>query len=159
MTQAESGGTKFVRGLVIAVLVVAALVLVIVFRNQVWDSLKNGANFVADSFPQQNGSRVAVLIYMVLAVLLGIIFSQAGHFTAYGIAMGLAPLLWFVFWEGVPPVGLKPSWAQSAGLEHMSPGNVVLWAVLADIIITLVFFPLELREKVQARRHRLADTD
>ena len=26
-------------------------------------------------------------------------------------------------------------------------------------VITLVFFPLELREKYQARKHRLADTD
>jgi hypothetical protein len=159
MTERESGGTKFVRGLVIALIVVAALVLVIVFRSQVWDGLKNGGNYVADSFPQQTGSKLAVVIYMVLAVLLGIIFSQAGHFTAYGIAMGIAPLLWFLFWEGVPPVGLDPSWAHSAGLEHMSVGNVVLWAILADAIITLVFFPLELREKVQERKHRLADTD
>lgn len=159
MTERESGGTKFVRGLVIALIVVAALVLVIVFRGQVWDGLKNGGNYVADSFPEQTGSKLAVVIYMVLAVLLGIIFSQAGHFTAYGIAMGIAPLLWFLFWEGVPPVGLKPSWAHSAGLEHMSVGNVVLWAILADAIITLVFFPLELREKFQERKHRLADTD
>jgi hypothetical protein len=130
-----------------------------VFRSQVWDGLKNGGNYVADSFPQQTGSKLAVAIYMVLAVLLGIIFSQAGHFTAYGIAMGVTPLLWFLFWEGVPPIGLHPSWAHSAGLEHMTVGNVILWAVLADAIVTLVFFPLELREKFQERKHRLADTD
>lgn len=159
MTERESGGTKFVRGLVIAVIVVAALVLLIVFRNQVWDTAKNAANYVGDSFPDQTGSKLAVVIYMIVAVLLGILFSQAGHFTAYGIAMGIAPLLWFLFWEGVPPVGLDPSWAHSAGLAHMTPGNVVLWAVVADIVITLVFFPLELREKFQARKHRLADTD
>lgn len=159
MTERESGGTKFVRGLVIALLAVAALVLLIVFRSQVWDGAQKASQYVADSFPAQSGSRLAIVIYLVLAVLLGIIFSQAGHFTAYGIAMGIAPLLWFLFWEGVPPVGLDPSWAHGAGLEHMSPGNVVLWAVLADIVITLVFFPLELREKFQARKHRLADTD
>jgi len=159
MTERESGGTKFVRGLVIALLAVAALVLLIVFRSQVWEGAQNASTFVADSFPGQTGSKLAVLIYLIVAVLLGILFSQAGHFTAYGIAMGITPLLWFLFWEGVPPVGLEPSWASSAGLDHMSVGNVVLWAVLADIVITLVFFPLELREKYQARKHRLADTD
>jgi hypothetical protein len=159
MAEREGGGTKFMRGLVIALIVVAAIVLLIVFRSQTLDVLRKTGNYVADSFPADSGQRVAVVIFMVLAVLMGIIFSQAGHFTAYGIAMGLAPLLWFLFQEGVPPVGLKPSWASSAGLEHMSPGNVVLWAVVADVIITLVFFPLELREKYQARKHRLADVD
>lgn len=159
MTERESGGTKFVRGLVIALLAVAALVLLIVFRSQVWDGAQKASQYVADSFPAEAGSKLAVVIYLVLAVLLGIIFSQAGHFTAYGIAMGIAPLLWFLFWEGVPPIGLEPSWASQAGLVHMSVGNVVLWAVLADIVITLVFFPLELREKYQARKHRLADVD
>lgn len=159
MTERESGGTKFVRGLVIALLVVAALVLIIVFRNQVWDGAKDAAKYVGDSFPAENGSKLAVVIYMVLAVLMGIIFSQAGHFTAYGIAMGITPLLWFLFWEGVPPVGLDPSWASQAGLTHMTVGNVILWAVVADVVITLVFFPLELREKYQARKHRLADVD
>jgi len=159
MTERESGGTKFVRGLVIALLAVAALVLLIVFRSQVWDGAQKASRYVGDSFPAQSGSKLAVVIYLVLAVLLGIIFSQAGHFTAYGIAMGIAPLLWFLFWEGVPPVGLDPSWASGAGLDHMSAGNVVLWAVLADIVITLVFFPLELREKYQTRKHRLADAD
>jgi hypothetical protein len=159
MVERESGGAKFVRGLVIAVVVVAALVLLIVFRSQAWEGVKNAADYIGDSFPGQTGSKVAVLVYMVVAVLLGILFSQAGHFTAYGIAMGIAPLLWFLFWEGVPPVGLDPSWASSAGLEHMTAGNVVLWAVVADVVITLVFFPLELREKYQARKHRLADTD
>lgn len=159
MTERESGGAKFVRGLVIALLAVAALVLIIVFRGSVWDGAKKASQYVADSFPAQTGSKLAVVIYLALAVLLGIIFSQAGHFTAYGIAMGIAPLLWFLFWEGVPPVGLDPSWAHSAGLEHMSVGNVILWAVLADLVITLVFFPLELREKYQARKHRLADVD
>jgi len=159
MTERESGGTKFVRGLVIALLVVAALVLIIVFRSQVWDGVKNAADYVSKSFPAENGSKLAVVIYMILAVLMGIIFSQAGHFTAYGIAMGITPLLWFLFWEGVPPIGLDPSWASQTGLTHMTVGNVILWAVLADIIITLVFFPLELREKFQERKHRLADTD
>jgi hypothetical protein len=36
---------------------------------------------------------------------------------------------------------------------------VILWAIIADVIITLVFFPLELREAALRRRHRLGEDD
>jgi hypothetical protein len=86
-------------------------------------------------------------------------FSQAGHFTAYGLAVVLGPLLWFLFWEGFPLLGLKPSWTGSMGLGHMTPGLVILWGVVGAAVITLVFVPLELREKFLKRKHQLADTD
>jgi hypothetical protein len=114
--------------------------------------------YVSDRFPAQTGQRVAIFLYLIVAVLLGITFSQAGHYTAYGIAMGLGPLLWLLFWEGFPPLGLSPSWAEDIGLDHLSANDVILWAVVADVVITLVFVPLELREKYLVRRHRL-DTD
>jgi len=158
MSETESGGAKILRGLVFAAVIVAAIVLLAVFWRQVLDAAKSVGDVVADGFPQQTGQRVAVVVYLILAILLGIAFSHAGHYTAYGIAMGLGPLLWFLFWEGFPPLGLEPSWAASAGLDHLAVGTVVLWAVVADAVITLIFVPLELREKYLRRRHSL-DTD
>jgi hypothetical protein len=157
MSVTESGGAKILRGLVFAAVIVAAIVLVAVFWRQILDGGKAVGDVVADGFPAQTGQRVAVVIYLILAVLLGIAFSNVGHYTAYGIAMGLGPLLWFLFWEGFPPLGLD-SWAQSAGLEHLGPGTVILWAIVADALITLIFVPLELREKY-LRRKRSLDAD
>lgn len=154
MVERESGGAKVLRGLVFAAVIVAAIVLVAVFWEQVADGARKVGETVADGFPAQGGQRAAVVVYLILSVLLGIAFSHAGHYTAYGIAMGLGPLLWFLFWEGFPPLGLQP-WAESAGLEHLAPGVVILWAVVADALITLVFVPLELREKYLRRKHAL----
>ena len=79
---------------------------------------------------------------------------------AYGIVVLLMPLLWVVFWEGFPPLGLK-AFSDSMGIDakdRLAPGDVILWAIIAAALITLVFVPLELREKFQKRRHRLAPT-
>ncbi len=159
MADGEGGGTKVLRGLLIAVLVVGVIVLAAVFWRQVGDALAAIWGFVVDHFPAQNEQRVAVAVYLVVAVLLGTAFSQAGHFTAYGIAMGLTPLLWALFWEGFPPLGLSPTWTQRLGVGHLAPGDVIIWAVVAAIVTTLVFAPLELREKYLRRKHQLADTD
>jgi hypothetical protein len=90
-------------------------------------------------------------------VLFGVVFSKAGHFVAYGIVVLLLPLLWVVFWEGFPPLGLK-SFGETSGVGHLAPVDVILWAIIAAALITLVFVPLEIREKFQKRRHRLAQT-
>ena len=159
MAEREGGGSKILRGLFIALIIVAAIVLLAVFWRQVLDALGWGWGYVWDRVPGQTGQKVAVVVYLILAGVLGIVFSKAGHFTAYGIAMGLGPLLWFLFWEGFPLLGLSPSWTASMGLDHLGPSQVVLFAGLAALVITLVFVPLELWEKYLTRKHRLADTD
>lgn len=159
MAEREGGGSKILRGVVIAIIVVVALVLIAAFRSQVADALSSAWNFISDRFPPQGKQRAAVLIYLLLAVVLSLIFSKAGHFTAYGVAMGLGPLLWVFFWEGFPPLGLNPVWTTNMGLQHLAPGDVILWAIVAAIIITVLFVPLELSEKYRVRRRRLADPD
>jgi hypothetical protein len=157
MADAEGGGSKIVRGLVIAVVVVAVIIFLAVFWRQTLDALGSIGRYVQDHIPGDNGQKGAVVVYLILSILLSILFSKAGHFTAYGIVMGLGPLLWFLFWEGFPPLGLKPTWTDSMGIGHMPPNDVILWAIVADVLITIVFVPLELREKFQRRRHRLGD--
>jgi len=159
MADAEGGGSKVVRGLGIAVLVVAAIVLLVVFWRQVLDLLRSIGTYVQDHIPADNGQKAAVLVYLIIAVLLSILFSKAGHFTAYGVAMALVPLLWFLFWEGVPALNLNPTWTSSLGVGHLAPQDVILWAVVADVLITIVFVPLELWEKMRRRRHRLGGGD
>jgi hypothetical protein len=144
---------------VIAVVIVAAIVLLAVFWRQVLDALQSAGTYVSDRFPTETGQAAAVIIYLIVSILLGILFSKAGHFTAYGIVMGLGPLLWFLFWEGFPPLGMNATWTDSLDLTHLAPARVILFAIVADIIITLVFVPLEIREKFQHRRHELADSD
>ncbi|MBV1856744.1 hypothetical protein [Catellatospora tritici] len=152
MAEREGGAVKVLRGLGIAVLIVAAIVLVAVYWRQALDLVVSIWQYLVDRIPEQGGQRTAVLIYMIAAVLLGILFSQAGHFTAYGIATGLVPLLWFLFWEGFPPLGLHPVWTGNMGVAHLSPSQVILWAVVATVVTTLVFVPLEYREKWTRRR-------
>ncbi len=159
MAEREGGGSKILRGLLTAFIIVAVLVLAIVFRSQLASSGGAAGKFVADHIPPTFGQKVSVIIFLIIAALLSIAFSHAGHFTAYGIAMGLAPLLWFLFWEGFPILGLHPTWLGSLGVAHMSPIYVITWAVVADVLITLVFVPLELRENVQRRRHRLGEEE
>ncbi|MDI1464318.1 hypothetical protein QEZ54_25430 [Catellatospora sp. KI3] len=152
MAEREGGAVKVLRGLGIAVAIVAAIVLLAVYWEPALDALVSMWNWLIDRIPEQGGQRTAVLIYMIAAVLLGILFSQAGHFTAYGIATGLVPLLWFLFWEGFPPLGLNPVWTGNMGVAHLSPSQVILWAVVATVVTTLVFVPLEYREKWTRRR-------
>jgi hypothetical protein len=159
MAEREGGGTKVLRGLLVAALVVAAIVLVAVFWSQLLDALTAVWRYVWDHVPAQGAQRVAVVVYLILAVVMGLAFSKAGHFTAYGIALGLGSLLWVLFWEGFPPLGLSPKWTARLGLDHLGPTEVILWAGLAALVIRLVFVPLELREKYRKRKHQLADTD
>ncbi len=153
----EGGGSKILRGLIIAIVIVAAIVLIAVFWRQVLDAVTSVGTYVVDQFPTETGQAAAVIVYLIVAVLLGILFSKAGHFTAYGVVMGLGPLLWFLFWEGFAPLGLSPTWTDSLSLAHLDPGRVILFAVVADILITFVFVPLEFREKYKRRQHRLGE--
>ncbi|MBB5873246.1 hypothetical protein F4553_006680 [Allocatelliglobosispora scoriae] len=155
MATREGGGTKIMRGVVTAIAIVAVLVLLAVFWRQALDALEAVWDFIVGRFPDESGQRVAVVVYLILSVLLGILFSKAGHFTAYGIVMALGPLLWFLFWEGFPLLGLDPTWKASLGVSHLEPGQVILWAVVADLVVTLVFVPLELWEKYRHRRRSL----
>jgi hypothetical protein len=159
MTEVEGGGTKILRGLLIAGVVVAVIVLLAVFWRRAVDVLTAAWGYVWDHVPAHTEQRVAVVAYLILALLLGLAFSKAGHFTAYGIVMGLGPLLWILFWEGFPPLGLKPTWTTRLNVGHLGPTEVILWAVIGALVITLAFVPLELREKYQRRKHQLADAD
>jgi len=149
---AESGGTKVMRGVSISFGIVALLILVAVFWQQIVDTVVGAWTYVVDSFPSNPGQAIAVLVYLLLAVVMAVFFSRAGHFTAYGIVIALWPLLWFVFWEGFPLFGLRPTWTDAMGLAHLPPAPVITFAVLAVLIITAVFVPLELREKTRRRR-------
>jgi len=157
MADAEGGGSKVLRGLIIAVLIVAALVLLAVFYRQVGDALSSLGRYVQDHIPASTNGKATLVVYLILSVLFGVVFSKAGHFVAYGIVVLLLPLLWVVYWEGFPPLGLK-SFGESMGVGHLAPVDVVLWAIIAAALITLVFVPLEIREKFQKRRHRMAAT-
>ena len=152
---AEGGGSKILRGFLIAVLIVAVIIAVALFWRQILDGLEATFNYVSDRFPTEPGQQVAVIVYLVIAALFGVVFSKAGHFIAYGVAIGLGSLLWILFWKGFPAVGLKPPWAESAGLGQLSTSIVILWAVVAVGLITLLFVPLELREKYLKRKRRL----
>jgi len=156
MAVREGGGTKVARGLFIALAVVAAIVLLLVLWGPLRHAVAQSWNFVADHFPTETNQRIAVIIYLVLAAIAAVLFSKAGHFTAYGIATGLGTLLWLLFWEGFPPLGLSPKWTGQMGLDHLDRTRVALWAVVGALLITLIFVPLELREKYRRRRRQLS---
>jgi hypothetical protein len=158
MAGRERGARNVLRGVLIAVGVVAAIVLVAVYWGQIRHAVVAAWNFVADNVPTDGNQRTAVLVYLVLAVIAAVVFSRAGHFMAYGLAIGLGSLLWFLFWEGFPPLKLSPTWTNKMGLHHLGRTPVILWAVIAVVVITLVFVPLEMREKVRRRRDLLPDT-
>jgi hypothetical protein len=155
----KEAGVKILRGILIAVLIVAAIVLLAAYWRQAGHAGGGVGHFISSHVPSTTGQRSALAVYLVLAVLLAILFSKAGHFTAYGVAVGLAPLLWVLFWEGFPLLGLHSTWVASMGLAHLSPGLVALWAFLADVLITIVFVPLELREKARRRAHQLGEKE
>src|SRR5262249_27867953 len=121
MAERAGGGTKVLRGLLIAVGVVVAIILLAVLWSQFRHGLASTWHFVTDHFPSEANQRIAVIVYLVLAILAAIVFSKAGHFTAYGIATGLGTLLWILFWEGFPPLGLRPKWTGNMGLNHLNP--------------------------------------
>ncbi len=155
MARREDGSKLVLRGVLISVVTVAILVLLAAFRTAVFDAVSGAWNFVVDRIPDDGSQRTAILVYLIVAVLIGIVFSKAGHFTAYGVAVGLIPLLWVLFWEGFPPLGLDPAWTDNLGVGHIGPGIVATWAFVAVILMTLVFVPLELWEKARRRRRRL----
>ncbi len=156
MVEGESGGAKVLRGLLIAALIVIGIVLLVVFYQQVLDAGEATFKYISDRFPAEAGQQATVIIYLVVAGIFGVLFSKAGHFTAYGIAIGLGTLLWFLFWKGFPPIGLTPSWSESAGLGQLEPSIVVLWACVGAGVITLVFVPLEIWEKFRKRKRSLS---
>ena len=86
------GGSKIFRGVLIAVVTVGILVVAAAFWGDVVHGLKAIGNYVADHYPDEASQQASVIALLVFAVLISIIFSKAGHFTAYGVAMGLVVL-------------------------------------------------------------------
>lgn len=156
MSEPEGGGSKILRGFLFAVAIVAAIIVVALFWRQILDGLQAAFAYISDRFPTETSQQIAVIVYLVVAALFGVLFSKAGHFIAYGVAIGLGSLLWILFWKGFPAVGLKPPWAESAGLGPLDTNVVLLWAGVAVGIITLLFVPLELREKYLKRKKTLS---
>jgi hypothetical protein len=144
---ARTSGGNFWRGLLIAALIVVVGVLLIVFRVQLYDGVRAVGHFVSHRAPTTIHQKSAVGVYLILAAIAGFAFSRAGHLTAYGIATGLGVLLWIVFWEGLPLLGLRSNLASSLGLGHLSPTQVLTWAIIAALVTTAVFWPFELAEK------------
>src|SRR5262249_15137377 len=119
--------------------------------RQVGDALSSLGHYVQDHIPASTNGKATLVVYLILSVLFGVVFSKAGHFVAYGIVVLLLPLLWVVYWEGFPPLGLK-SFGESMGVGPLAPVAVSLGAIRAAAPITLVFVPREIREKFQRRR-------
>lgn len=159
MTEPEGGGSKVLRGFLFAVLIVAAVIVVALFYRQIFDGLQAAFGYVSDNFPAETNQQLAVIVYLVVAGLVGVLFSKAGHFIAYGVAIGLGSLLWILFWLGFPAVGLEPSWAEQAGLGAIKTEQVFIWAAVAVGLITLLFVPLELREKYLRRKRVLTPAE
>jgi hypothetical protein len=159
MAEPEGGGSKILRGFLLAVVIVAVIIAVALFWRQLLDALSATFGYISDNFPTEPSQQIAVIVYLVLAGLLGVIFSKAGHFVAYGVVIGLGSLLWILFWKGFPAVGLEPSWAESAGLGQLSTKQVIVWAIVGAGLITILFVPLELREKYLSRKRRLTPAD
>ena len=64
MAEREGGGSKILRGLVTAVIIMAVLVLVIVLRQQLLDSGGAVGRFVAEHIPATAGQKVALIVYL-----------------------------------------------------------------------------------------------
>jgi hypothetical protein len=155
MAGRERGARNVLRGVVTAVVVVAAIVLLTVYFGRIRHAVVRAYHFVANNVPSDGDQRTAVLVYLILAVIAAVAFSRAGHFMAYGLAIGLGSLLWFLFWEGFPPLKLHPTWTNQMALHHLGRTPVIVWAVVAVVLITLVFVPLEIGEKGRRRRRDL----
>ena len=102
MADAEGGGSKVLRGLIIAFLIVAAIVLLAVFYHQVGDALSSLGHYIQDHIPASTNGKATLVVYLILSVLFGVLFSKAGHFVAYGIVVLLLPLLWVLFFFRFP---------------------------------------------------------
>src|ERR1043165_8465453 len=159
MAEREGGGTKVFRGVFIAVGIIVVIVLLAVLWGQFRHGVAETWNYVIDHFPDNGNQRIAVITYLVLAVLGAILFSKAGHFTAYGIAIGLGTLLWVLFWEGFPPLGLHPRWTGYMGLGHLDPARAFRWAGVGSWVLKIGSGQRERSGRARPRRPNLSSED
>jgi hypothetical protein len=158
-TPARSRG--LLRPVIGGLTLIAVIILVIYFRNQVWDALKwtgrQLSDWLTNWVPDHPGQTAAIAGFAVFAFVVNWIAHVRGRFRAWIFALVVEIGLWLLFWYGL---GI-PSLNSLFGLDipRMSMTAVLLSAVVVIAITGAIFWFLESREEWRKYRHRLSTDD
>jgi len=135
---------------------IAALILAIYFRAELWRGTKWVANatsdWATDWVPNHPGQTVAIAGFTVFAFVLNWFAHIRGRLRAWIFAIVVEFGLWLLFWfgAGIPPlnelIGLN--------IEKMAGTTVIISGLIVIGITGAIFWFLETREEWRKYRHR-----
>jgi hypothetical protein len=138
---------------------IAALILIIYFRVEVWDAVKwlgrSFGNWITEWVPDHPGQSSAIIGFAVLAFVINWLAHVRGRLRAWIFALVVEVGLWLLFWygAGIPPLN------ELFGLNiEKMPARLVFTSGLIVIIVTgVLFWILEMREGWKKYRHATDD--
>lgn len=141
------------------VVLIALLVLIIAFRNQLTDAISSwsteGGGAVLAWIPDHVDETLAIVVAFLVALGINWIAHVAGRLRAWIFVLVVEAGLWVLFWNslGIPSlrelIGLDPEALQLNGSEQAVSGLIILF------LSGIVFWILEAKESWQRRRESL----
>jgi hypothetical protein len=136
---------------------IAALVLAIYFRADLWRGIKwvgeAFSTWITDWVPNHPGQTVAIVAFVVLAFVLNWIAHIRGRLRAWIFAIVVELGLWFLFWFGaviLPPLNEL----LGLNLEAMPTTTVIISGLVVVGVTGAIFWFLEAREEWRKYRRR-----
>jgi len=154
--QSPSRSRGFLKPVIGALIVIAAIIAGIYFRDEVgravrWLSRVTN-NWLTDWVPAHRGETLAIVGFAVLAFLINWVAHVRGRLRAWIFALVLEIGLWLLFWYGL----LIPPLNELAGLDipRMTTEAIILSGVVVVAITGALFWFLEMREEWRKYRRR-----
>jgi len=144
------------------ILLIAAVVAAIAYRDQVWRFIRwlgdTIGTWFTDWVPAHRGQTAAIIGFAVVALLLNWIAHVRGRLRAWIFVLVVEAGLWLLFWYGL---GI-PSLNELTGLNlpHMDVSTMLISGAIVMVLTGVVFWFLEVREDWRKyRRQHHVDED
>jgi hypothetical protein len=161
MTQPSSTTRSIFKPIIAGVLLIAALFLIIAFRNQLGDlvsrSGSKGGSSLLSWIPNHKGATTIIIAAFIVFLGIDYVAHLAGRLRAWIFVVVVQIGLWILFWNNLGITPLK----DFLGLKDTTiSGKAQIVSLLIIMVLSgVVFWILEAKEAFDMRRHRTGGDD
>jgi hypothetical protein len=160
MAETGSKSRSLLAPLIGGVVLIALLVLIIAFRNELADAISStsseGGSAIISWVPDHLGATLAIIVAFFVAIAFNWVAHITGRLRAWIFVLVVEAGLWILFWNSVGIPSLKDLFGFE-NLERITPTEQAVSGLIVLFLSGIVFWILEAKEKFQERRHRLDD--
>jgi hypothetical protein len=158
MAETGSKSRSLLAPLIGGVVLIALLVLIIAFRNQLADAISStsseGGSRILAWVPEHLGATLAIIVAFFVAIAFNWVAHITGRLRAWIFVLVVEIGLWILFWNSVGIPSLKDLLGFE-NLERITPTEQAVSGAIILVLSGVVFWFLEARESWQKRRESL----